>query len=98
MKRIKGVSQPKMVSEKKFAVSDETARIVRLMLKVDELYNEVEELMSYLYDDETAETIMQNDYNENFFSITEGLKDELAENIYSSLCNIENISDDVVEL
>lgn len=98
MKRIKGVSQPKMVSEKKFAVSDETARIVRLMLKVDELYNEVEELMSYLYDDETAETIMQNDYNENFFSITEGLKDELGENIYSSLCNIENISDDVVEL
>lgn len=98
MKRIKGVSQPKMVSEKKFAVSDETARIVRLMLKVDELYNEVEELMSYLYDDETAETIMQNDYNESFFSITEELKDELGENIYSSLCNIQNISDDVVEL
>ena len=98
MKRAKGVSQPKMVSEKKFAVSDDTARIVRLMLKVDELYNEVEELMSYLYDGETADTIMQNVYNEKFFSITDGLKDELGDNIYSSLCNIENISDDVVEL
>ena len=33
-----------------------------------------------------------------FFDITDGLKDELGDNIYSSLCNIENVSDDVVEL
>lgn len=83
---------------KKFVVSDDTARILRMILKVDDVYNEVSELLTYLFDEETAENTMMSNYNEKFFGIVDGLKGELAENIYSSLCNLENLLDDEIKI
>ena len=62
------------------------------------MYNEVSDLLKHFYDEGTTETIMANDYNDKFFGIVDKLKGELADNIYSSLCNLKNLSEDDIEI
>ena len=83
---------------KKFAVSADTERIIRLMLEVDDLYNKVSDLLATLYGERDAEVRMANGYNEHFFGITDNLKGIMADNIHTSLCNLKNLVEDEVEI
>lgn len=83
---------------KPFVVSADTARILRLIQKVDDVYNEASNLLAYLYDDKTAESIMTAKYNEKFFGIVDELKGELADKIYDTLCKLENLVEDEIEI
>lgn len=87
-----------VIKVKKFAVSADTERIISLILEVDNLYNKVSDLLTTLYGEKDAEATMANEYNENFWGITEKLKGVMADNIHSSLCNLKNLVEDEIEI